>query len=81
VFEPCRADRRDGLFAKIVREINAENLRAKRAGERTDVECVGFHRKHGISQTVDLQRALDDWCPESNIGCKRLSEFLGLNRG
>jgi hypothetical protein len=41
MLEPGGADRRDGLVAQVVREVEPKNLRADRAGERADVERVG----------------------------------------
>src|SRR4029077_18709216 len=37
------ANRRDVLAAHVVRKVDAENLRADRAGERADVERVRCH--------------------------------------
>ena len=43
VIEPGPADRRDRIVVELLREIDAEDLRAERARERADIEFVPGH--------------------------------------
>ena len=64
VFEPGGADRRDRLVAHVSAEIDPENFRAERAGERTDVERVGCHGGNSSAPCAQDARAHASGEPE-----------------